>query len=361
MSGPVSVALFADPGLPARLVDRILAKPSTSKDGEQYELLHRRRQIPLREDGTLDLDEVRGWSRDEGTDVTVIITEIPRLAGRRTKMTAVHFAERLIVISLPALGGFRLEAALRRALYDSLDLLLNQQDTDEEDCEVSFGVVHEQRSKTGRSLYTTSSPWSPAHLRLVLGMVRTNEPLLTAPTLSGVLAAAGATGAFGIFYSSIWRMAEALPSWRLMLITGMSIAAMAAWLIFSNHLWEPRGKLGSLAEATHYNISTITTLLVSVTMLYLALFFGILTAAAVVIDANFMATTIGKQVSMWNYVDIAWLSASMGTVAGALGSNFDSEVDVRNLTNGRRQAMRYWQKRDTDEDAPGELTHRSSG
>ena len=41
-----------------------------------------------------------------------------------------------------------------------------------------------------------------------------------------------------------------------------------------------------------------------------------------------------------NYVDIAWLAASMGTVAGSLGSNFDSEADIRRLTQGRREALR---------------------
>ena len=53
-----------------------------------------------------------------------------------------------------------------------------------------------------------------------------------------------------------------------------------------------------------------------------------------------MSKTIGVEVSLWNYVDIAWLSASMGTVAGALGSNFDSPDDISELTHGGSSGSR---------------------
>ncbi len=331
------VDVFSDPGLPSRLVEDLVS--GDHERTQRYDFSRKHRQIPLRDDGTLDLETVLGWARED-SHVAVVVTEIPRRAGHRPKLAALHPVDGLVVISLPALGWIGLRARLEEAVLGSLDVLTDP-DRGDGPPEVGFGVVHEQDPGTGASYYVASPWWHPGRLRLVLGMVRTNEPLSTAPRLSGVLAAASATGAFGIFYSSIWSMADALPEWRLALITIMVVLAMTGWLIASNGLWERRRRMGSLEEAVMYNASTIVSLIASVTMLYIALFVGILVGALVVIDAHFMSTTIGMQTSVWNYVDIAWLSASMGTVAGALGSNFDSQVDVRNLTQGRRQEMRY--------------------
>ncbi|MGY1583225.1 hypothetical protein [Streptomyces sp. MN13] len=48
------------------------------------------------------------------------------------------------------------------------------------------------------------------HLRLLLGPVRANRPWRLVPHLASASAAAAATAAFGLFYSSIWNMADAL-------------------------------------------------------------------------------------------------------------------------------------------------------
>lgn len=349
MSRPLHVDVFADPGLPSRAVSRVLASADNEGSPDKYRLTHNRRQIPLRPDGTLDLDEVRQWARRDAVDLLVVVTEIPRRAGRQPKMAALHFAEGLAVISLPALGWRGLTTTLRRAMFDSLDALSNQHKSGNDSQQIDFGVVHEQDSSTGRSAYIASPWWRPGRLRLVLGMVRTNEPLAAVPKLSGVLAAASATGAFGIFYSSIWKMADALPSWRLGVITIMAVLAMVVWLIASNRLWESPRHLGSLTEAAMYNASTVVTLLVTISLLYVTLFSAIFLAGAVVIESGFMAKTIGSEVSFWNYIDIAWLSASMGTVAGALGSNFDDDEYIRNLTHGRRQAQRFKERLEAEE------------
>lgn len=343
MTEPTTVDVFADPGLPSDVVGRFLA--GAGQD-DRYDFRHKRQLIPLRADGTLDLESVRTWSQDNGVDATVIVTEIPRTAGRRPKMAAMHPTASLVIISLPALGWFNLPKRLTDAILGSLDVVTRTDATDDEVPEVDFGEVHTQGRGPEESYYVASPWWRSGRVRLVLGMVRTNEPLATAPKLSGAFAAASATGAFGVFFSSIWKMADALPTWRLGLISLMTIVVMVGWLTVGNGLWERRSSANSLREATMYNVSTLVTLAASVSLLYLALFVGIFTAAIVVIDSGFMTETIGRQSSVRNYLNIAWLSASMGTVAGALGSSFDSDVDLRELTHGRRQMMRYWEKSD---------------
>ncbi|APX31792.1 hypothetical protein BH708_02630 [Brachybacterium sp. P6-10-X1] len=343
------VDVFADPGLPSRAVTQVLDTRQEDDSEAEFVLHHNRRWIPLRDDGTLDMEAVKEWAHRDEADLMVIVTEIPRRAGRRVKMVGLHFEEGAAIISLPALGWSNVGKNLRAAMFDSLDALATDKVPGSGDTRIEYGVVHEQDSETGRSVYIASPWWWPGTVRLILGMVRTNEPFATVTKLSGVLAAAAGTGAFGIFYSSIWEMADALPPWRLGLITVMVIATMVLWLLVSNGLWERSRQLGSLREAAMYNASTVATLFVAVASLYAVLFVGILLGGLIVIEAGFMSKTIGVEVSPWNYVDIAWLSASMGTVAGALGSNFDSRDDISELTHGRRQAQRFRQRQEEAE------------
>lgn len=338
------VDVFADPGLPSKAVAKVLANRRQDESEAEFVLHHNNRRIPLRDDGTLDMETVREWALRDETDFMVIVTEIPRSAGRRAKMVGLHFAEGAAIISQPALGWSNVVKNLRAAMFDSLDALAAEKVPGSGERRIDYGVVHEQDSETGRSVYIASPWWRPGNLRLVLGMVRTNEPLAAVTKLSGVLAAAAGTGAFGVFYSSIWEMAYALSPLRLGLITVSVIATMVLWLLIVNRLWERPRQMGSPAEAALYNASTVVTLLVTVGLLYVVLFVGILIASLVVIETGFMSKTIGVEVSPWNYVDIAWLSASMGTVAGALGSNFDSTDAINELTHGRRRAQRFRQR-----------------
>ncbi|MFC7401037.1 hypothetical protein [Citricoccus sp. GCM10030269] len=349
------VDVFADPGLPSQVVSRILSAESAhggDRDGDSaddrkgnYRLALNRRQIPLRPDGTLDLEIVREWAQRDEADLMVIVTEIPRRAGRRPKIAALHYTEGLAIISLPALGAWDLSTKLRRMMFASLDALADNEVPRRDDSRLGFGVVHEQESSTGPSVYIASPWWWPGRLRLAFGMVRINEPLAAASKLSGALAAASATGAFGIFYSSIWEMANALPPWRLGLVTLTVVLAMVLWLIASNGLWETRREHSDLSEAAMYNASTVMTLLVAVTLLYAVLFVGIFIAGLIIIESGYLAQTIGKSASIASYLEIAWLSASLGTVAGALGASFDHEDDIRNLTNGTRKAQRYEERK----------------
>src|SRR5699024_8264109 len=72
-----------------------------------------------------------------------------------------------------------------------------------------------------------------SRVRLIGGMVRANRPWRLVPTLSGALAAAIGTAAFGVFYSSIWEMAVAMSNLRLLWIAVTAVAAMSAWLIIA--------------------------------------------------------------------------------------------------------------------------------
>ena len=338
MHEPPRVDIYADPGLPFQGTQQILAESGD----DQYILSLNQRKIPLKPDGTLELDILADWAREDDADFLIVVTEIPRREGRRVKMVDLQISAAIAVISVPALGWHRVHHRLRNALFDALDALINRRLAPTGQRRLRSGVEHHYGGPDSPCMFIGSPWWRPQTLSLILGMIRANRPLAAVPKLTGVLAAAAATGAFGVFYSSIWQMANALPSWRLGLITLSAIAAMVVWLIFGNRLWERSKQVGSRREAAMYNASTVASLFLAVATLYATLFVGIFLAGLVVIEAGFLASTIGlDSVSVQNYIDIAWLSASLGTVAGALGSNFDSDADIRALTGGRRQIQRY--------------------
>lgn len=75
---------------------------------------------------------------------------------------------------------------------------------------------------------------------------------------------------------------------------------------------------------------------VGVTLTYLILFLGLLALSAVVVDSGFLAAQLEQPAHVLNYLDLSWLAASLGTLAGALGSNFDSDEAIRKATYSLR-------------------------
>ena len=63
--------------------------------------------------------------------------------------------------------------------------------------------------------------------RMLAGMLRGNRPTRLPTAMSGVLTAGAATGAFGVFYSSIWALADAHHPIRLLLIGALTIGLLS--------------------------------------------------------------------------------------------------------------------------------------
>src|SRR5699024_10894894 len=153
------------------------------------------------------------------------------------------------------------------------------------------------------TLHSHASTGGP---RLVLGMTMANEPLRMARKLSRAMAAAAATGAFGIFYSSIWQMSHHLSTVRLISIGVIAIALMVGGLITINRLWDRPVKERRAQVVFYYNLSALLTLVSCVSALYAILFVGILAGGLTVIDPEFMAQTITRpEARLNNYLDIA--------------------------------------------------------
>ncbi|OAX52369.1 hypothetical protein [Rothia kristinae] len=336
---PATLLIIADPGLPTRRLRRIqddlVRRLETTTPGGAR-LLTRTGTVRVRPDDTIDLGVAADLAPDDRTvDATILLTEMPRHAGGHPLVAETFADQRVAVVSCPTLGvPFPRRRLVRTILACAARLL---------DAKEDRGSQHWNRWKrhpaTGHlSLFAHTITGVP---RTVLGMVAANDPWRTAPKLSSAMAAAAGVGAFGVFYSSIWQMSDALSTARLLSIGVLAVVLMTGWLLVSNRLWDRPAKERLGAVVGLYNASTVLTLLLCVLVLYAALVVLILLAGLVVIDPEFMASTLGTgEVGFTNYLDIAWMSAAMGVVAGALGSSFDSQTDLRRLTHGQRERQR---------------------
>lgn len=341
----VRVLLVADPGLPstrAATVKDAMERELNSMYGPPIELEMKTATLRLQPDDTLDLTQALEQSRAFGDpDAVLLLTEIPRVHEGRPLIAEIFPEHNIAVISCPTLGVF----TTRRRILDTLlactvRMRPTQERRDSSRYERGWARWNEALDTEDHQLLTGTR--IVGGLRTVAGMVRGNEPLRTVPKLSSALAAASATGAFGVFYNSIWSMSMYLTPQRLVSIGVLAVLAITAWLIIGNRLWDvPKNQ--SLARVVLlYNLSTVLTLLMVGGLLYLALVMGIFLTAVIVIDPDYLAATIEREASVARYVDIAWLSAAMGVVAGALGSSFDKDADLRTLTHGQRERQRRY-------------------
>jgi len=157
------------------------------------------------------------------------------------------------------------------------------------------------------------------------------------------LVAALTTGAIATINSMVWLLAGSLSSWRLFVATIASVVLVVTWLVIDGELWDRPDESSpeALERSLLYNIATLVTLTIGVTVLQLALFVSILFAASITLTPDLFARTLGHPVSIADYLSLGWLVASIATVGGALGSGLEDDDGVRAAAYGIRQRQRF--------------------
>ncbi len=349
-SQALHVLLVADPGVPSRRAASIqdsLERGLREAYGAETTLQTCTDTVYLTPESELDLDAAEDLRADyPDVSIILILTEIPRHTQGSPLIAEVYSDRSLAVVSCPTLGAWATKRRIIKVMLGSVDKLISRDPaTAERRLPLGWSNWSGNEDSGHLSLHAHTITGGP---RLILGMTISNEPWRTAPKLSGALAAASATGAFGIFYSSIWQMSTYLSTLRLLSIGALAIFVMVGWLIVSHKLWDRPVNERLATVVMYYNLSTVLTLLMTVLALFATLVVLILLGGLVVIDPEFMTQQIQQDASFTNYLDIAWLSAAMGVVAGGIGANFDTDTDVRRLTHGQRMRQRVYTDNSTD-------------
>jgi hypothetical protein len=146
-------------------------------------------------------------------------------------------------------------------------------------------------------------------------MVRANRPWRLAARLYRALLAAVVAGAYGLVTSDIWRISATAGSTRLALTSIISVSFTTGAVI--------------VAQVVLFNFATAATVLIGIATLYGALFLMILAAAGLLLSPDALGSGLGHAVGTGDYATLAWFTASLATVGGALGAALESDKAVR--------------------------------
>lgn len=344
--------MLADPGTPAELAPRLAdelpgllaGQQDGGRDGDRdWDVRVEVERLPPQSPGHRRLlDAVGPRMREEGWDLAVCLTDAPLHGPDAPLAGELLGAEGVVVVSIPAFGGVAVPRRVRGVVAELVGAAGSPAEDreDREDRRTTALVGPFRRvvpADEPDNLYVLASR---GRLRLLSGMVRANRPWRLAPSLSGALAAALATGAYVVVTSSIWQLADQLEPVKLAIAMVFALAAMVTWLVVAHHLWERPSGTVTREEARLYNASTVLTLALGVGCLYGGLFVVVALAEHFLIDPEYFESTLGHPVGLGDYLGLAWFASSLALVAGALGSGFENEEDVHKAAYGFRERER---------------------
>ncbi len=284
----------------------------------------------------------RDWLLKKDWDLVVCLTDLPLRAHRRPVVAHASPLHGVAVVCLPALGAIGLRRRARDTVVGLVRTLLG--DTDDHALSGSAAGLGRRARELGRSqqhegdgsVMFTARVLS-GNLRLLIGMIRANQPWKLAIGLSRALTAALATGVFAFVTPDIWRLSDALGWVRLAAIAVGSVAAITVALIAGAGLWEHASHPVARKQVTLFNLATTATVVLGVLFLYAALLLLALLTSPALVPSDLFDEEIGHAVRAGDYLKLAWLTSSLATLGGALGAGLESDESVRAAAYTYRQ------------------------
>jgi hypothetical protein len=201
---------------------------------------------------------------------------------------------------------------------------------------LSVQRVRELGTDTSNGAFAFTARVLTGNLVLLGGMVAANQPWQLSLRLSRALTGAVAVGVFGLVYSDVWRLSDAFGWQRLVGTALLSVGATAATLIVGAELWERTAAPGVRKQVLLFNVATVVTVVIGVTVLYAALYVLALVAAFWFVVPQVFTGAVGHPASLQDYFQLAWLTCSLAMIGGALGAALETEDAVREAAYVRR-------------------------
>ena len=321
----------------------------------------------------------------------VCITDLPLFQDGKPLAASASHSRGIGILSQPALGASPMEKRVEEAITQLVSELHFGSKKEGRDafCNYHGKTRRWQRGAAQRLVRRRLSEWvapfarwdmsekdthldvrfiarfrATGYIKLIGGMVRANRPWTIFPAFRRVGAAAFATGAYGMIFPSMWRLADSYEPWRFLTLMLLSMIAMVLWIIVDHGLWEPIRPRDAFSNAKLYNIATFSTLAIGVLFYYLFLMLLFFITAYLFVPSAVMGKTLGHEIGLLEFGALGWLATSLATVGGALGSGLESDETVRSATYGYRQQMRQkriQEQRDDDSDDSNDDNQSNNG
>jgi hypothetical protein len=343
----VTIGLISAPGtvteIASALADDLQAELSLYLPGVQWRvptvvdaLVH-----PPADDGAL-VAAARLRLLAEDWDLVVCLTDLPLKAHRRPVVAHASPLHSVAVVCLPALGAVGVRRRTRDTVVGLVRTLLG--DTADDALAVRAGGLGGRARELGRSQQPEgdgsvrfTARVLGGNLRLLIGMIRANQPWRLAMGLSKALTAALATGVFALVTPDIWQLSDALGWIRLSAFAVGSVAAIAVALIAGAGLWEHASHPVGRKQVTLFNVATTASVVLGVLFLYGALALLALMTSPVLVPSRLFDEGVGHAVGIDDYMKLVCLASSLATLGGALGAGLESDEVVRAAAYTHRQ------------------------
>ncbi len=265
---------------------------------------------------------------DKGWDVVGCLTDLPLHVEQRPVVAHANPVRNVAIVSVPALGAMGARHRIREVIGRLLVRLIGSAEERGADAQrggrpsrrVTVQRVRELGSDPADEAFFYTARVLTGNLTLITGMVAANRPWRLSLRLSRALTGAVAAGVFGLVTADIWRFSDAYGWPRLAGTALVSIGATIATLIIGAELWEPIVSRAVRKQVILFNIATVVTVMIGVTVLYAALYALALLAAFWFVVPQIWHDQVGHSASLRDYFELAWLISSLAMIGGALGA-----------------------------------------
>ncbi|GAA4824750.1 hypothetical protein GCM10023201_08720 [Actinomycetospora corticicola] len=351
------IGLLADPDTPTEVAEKVAGQlsPLLSDyvDGEVvWDVRTMTHPVTASvQDPEQVLDAVADHAAEAGWDMGVYLTDLPIQHGSRPILADIDHDRNVAGLSLPGFGAVRQHEKVRNAVVRLVADLAGVADAglDQEEHHPGrlgralgrrLGRIRAVEGDEGRHTrrYVTSPGYG--RVRLLLGMVRTNEPWKLVLGMRTALAAVVGTSAYLTINSTIWLLSTRLGAPKLALTMVVAVALMVVWIIGAHSLWERAQDAEEREEVWLFNVSTVLTLSIGVLVMTAAVYVLTLLGSLFFLEPSVFAQSLGRPPTWGDHLLLSWLATGLATVAGALGSGLDSEEAVRRAAYGYRERQR---------------------
>src|SRR3954466_11723164 len=345
-NGAVVLGLLAPSGVSRELADQIAAELPGELGGRLGDVNWQVQVGGAERADTTPTTEalkqsVRRRMQDEGWDLAVGLTDLPLRANRRPVTAHASAMYRVGLLSVPALGARSVPRRAMQAVLNLVEGLLGEEVARRSNAGET-GRTHrmrrrldELRSPLGRGRADADGTIAfvgatlRGNLRLLVGMVRANQPARVIARLSRALAVSLGTAAYAMTSSSIWMLSHGMAWPRLALLGAASIITLCVVLVLAHGLWERASGHDDREAVVLFTLATSATLGLAVLTLYASLLVLSVVGGAALIPPGVYHGSVGHAPAFADYLKLGWLAATIATVAGALGSLIESDESVR--------------------------------